>query len=124
MAFTYDLSTSIGKVRRKIADTDAGLYSFEDAEVQSALDEHSDSLNRAAADLLRTLAVDRVKLDKRVKALDGEVDRKGIVNNLLAAAKALDEADADAGGFAIASTVGNFFGKRERLRKEIERNGE
>jgi len=124
MAFTYDVSTNVGKVRRKIADTNSASYSFEDAEVEAALAEHDDSLNRAAADLLRTMAVDMAKLEKRIKALDVEVDRKGMSKALLDAARALDEADVDAGGFAIASAVGNFFGKRERLRKESERNGE
>lgn len=37
MAFTYDITTSRGRVRLNLADTDATAYVFEDAEIDQLL---------------------------------------------------------------------------------------
>ncbi len=65
MSFTYVLTTSIGKVRRKLADTGGVApgatatsgFAFEDEEITSALDEMGD-VNGAVGELAKTLLVD------------------------------------------------------------------
>ena len=56
MAFTYDLTTDIGKVRLLISDTDATSFHFTDAEIQVFLDMASDSILIAAAFALEAWA--------------------------------------------------------------------
>jgi hypothetical protein len=66
MAFTYDLTTSAGKVRLLIADTNGDGYDFEDAEIAAALGLEDNSVRRAAATLLDALAANRARLSVRV----------------------------------------------------------
>ena len=54
MAFTYDVTTSRGKVRLRIADTTSTAYVFEDAEVDYALTAGG-SVNGAVVELARML---------------------------------------------------------------------
>ncbi len=56
MAFTYVLTTDIGKVRLLIGDTDAADYHFEDAELQAFIDLASGALYLAAAMALEAWA--------------------------------------------------------------------
>ena len=52
MSLAYDITTTIGKVRLLIGDTDDTAYVFTDAELQYFLDENSNSVPLAAADAL------------------------------------------------------------------------
>lgn len=60
MAFTYDLSTNIGKVRIKLTDTREESAWFSDAEIQAALDEGG-TVNLAVVYLARVLLMDRAR---------------------------------------------------------------
>jgi len=66
MAFTYDLTTNIGKIRLLIADTDEDSYDFEDDEITAAND-LSVNIYYASAILLRSLAANRARLSVSVK---------------------------------------------------------
>lgn len=56
MAFTYDLSTDIGKVRLLIPDTDATAYHLEDAEIAYLLEQTGGNVKAAAVEACRWLA--------------------------------------------------------------------
>lgn len=49
MAFTYDINTNRGKVRRLCSDTDSGDQIFTDDEIDFFLDEASDNIYGAAS---------------------------------------------------------------------------
>jgi len=57
MAFTYDPTTTLGRLREKIGDlyTDSPL--FDDEELENILSEYNDNLNLAAAEALRRLLI-------------------------------------------------------------------
>jgi len=56
LAFTYDITTNIGKVRRLIGDVDHDSALYRDNEIQFFLDEALDNLYYAAAEALESLA--------------------------------------------------------------------
>lgn len=56
MAYTYDLSTNIGKVRLLIPDNDENAYDLGDDEIQYFLDQAGASVNRAAIRACKWLA--------------------------------------------------------------------
>lgn len=60
MAFTYSLSTDVGKVRLKVADTNSAAYAFEDAEIQAFLDEGG-TVTKAAILAIQTLIMDAAR---------------------------------------------------------------
>lgn len=64
MAFTYTLSTDVGKVRLKLADTNSSAYAFEDAEISEFLDEGG-SVNKAVALGIRSLLASKALRVKR-----------------------------------------------------------
>jgi len=90
MAFTYDLTTDIGKVRLLIADADASDYTFEDDEVAFAVSEEAD-LKCAAALLLESLAANRSRLAVRVSRGVRTEDLTQVSKELAARAKELRE---------------------------------
>jgi len=56
LSFTLDYTTDRGKIRLLIHDISATDYVFEDAAIDGALEQNSDSVLLAAADLCRSLA--------------------------------------------------------------------
>lgn len=90
MAFTYDLSTSRGKVRLKIADTASTAYAFEDAEIDAFLSEGS-SVVGASRLALQTLLVDAARRQRAFTVQGVTYDDKGRVD-------ALQQALANLGG--------------------------
>lgn len=120
----YDPTTDAGKVRLLIADTaDPPDQIFTDAEITAFLDMAGDSIQRAAASGLRSIAASRARLSKRLKVLDVEVDRKQAVRDLLDAAKAIEEAADEDGAFAFAEMVpNNVYAIEERLVKDAQRD--
>lgn len=118
----YDPTTDIGKVRLLIGDTDEVV--FTDAEIQAFLNLADDSIGVAAAKALRAMAASQARLEKRLKALDIELDTKGLAKELRALAKELEESEEEEGAFAIAEMVpNNRYAIEERLRKEAQRQG-
>ena len=69
MAFTYDLTTAIGKVRLLIPDNESTAYELEDAEITYFLTERGNSVKAAAADCCNQLA--RMYAQKATFTADG-----------------------------------------------------
>lgn len=102
-AATYDIATDVGRVRLLVADTDTGDATFSDAEIEWAL-AAEDGVYRAAALLLRALAVDSARLAVRVSRGGVSEDLTQVAANLRAQADAY-EAKANAGIPALSSVV-------------------
>ena len=100
MAFTYDTTTDIGKLRFLIGDT-TDPPNFQDAELQLALDMAVGALLPAAASCCEALARRMMqKPDEQIG--DYKVDRSKTAANLLEMAKRYRTADEEAPAFGIA----------------------
>jgi hypothetical protein len=64
VAFSYDITTSRGRVRFNLADTTSTAYVFEDAEIDELISSEG-SVGDATAAALRTLLADRARRSKR-----------------------------------------------------------
>ena len=125
MSFTYDTTTSRGRVRLLITDTDSESYLFEDAEIDAflALAPES-SVHRAAAQALEVIACSEVLVQKRIKLLDLSTDGPAEAKELreLAASyrQQADQIEAaeEGGAFDIAEMPIDVFGYREHLWNE------
>jgi len=126
MAFTYDTATDTGKTRLLIFDTDATNYVFEDAELSVFFVMEGDSLKRAAALALETMASNEAFVLKVITLMDLRTDGAATARALLARAALLrsqadDEEFADDAGFDWAEMVVDTFSGRERLAKQVLR---
>ena len=102
MAFTYDLSTDIGKVRLLIPDSSAN-YVFEDAEITAFLGMES-GVKRAAALALETIASNETLVLKVIRLLDLSTDGAKVADSLLKRAALLrQQADGEAMDAELAS---------------------
>ena len=70
MAFTYDPSTSRGRVRLMIPDRRPDEAIFSDVEIDTFLNIEGDSIKRAAALALETIAADEALVQKVMTRLD------------------------------------------------------
>jgi hypothetical protein len=86
MSFTYVLTTNIGKVRLKIADTDGTSFHFTDEEIQVFLDEASDDILLAAALALEAWAASLSESSTSEKIGDYAYTKKQ-TDNMLALAQ-------------------------------------
>lgn len=121
MAFTYDVTNNVGKVRMLISDRDIENAIFQDAEVQAYYD-MAGSVYRAAALALETIAASEVLVQKRIKTLSLQTDGPACAEALRKVAESLRARDDEDGeGFDIAEMVVNPFGERERLYKQYQR---
>ena len=81
MAFTYDLTTSIGKCRLKLTDTREAAAWFTDGEIQAALDEGG-TVNRAVVYLARVLLMDKARRAARWANGEGSQDDTATIGAL------------------------------------------
>jgi hypothetical protein len=108
MSFTYDATTSAGRVRLLIPDTDAVNHVFSDEEIAAFLIMEGSGVKRAAALALETMASNEAFVQKAIKILDLSTDGPKVSAELRARAKdlrsqaAAEEAATDGGGFDIA----------------------
>lgn len=119
MAFSYDLSTDVGKIRVLIPDNKGDAYVFEDDELAAFYALEGNSLKRAAALALETIASNEVMVLKIIRLLDISTDGAKVSDALLKRAEKLrsqadDEETAANGGFDIAEMVVDQFGYREK----------
>lgn len=120
-------ATPEGYVRLLITDTlvdDPDTMIFTDAEIAAFLDRNGQSVYRAAAVALETIATDQVLVLKVIKTLDLETDGAKVAAQLLARAKTLreqadDDPDSADDDFAIAEFADPVFGRRELLHKGL-----
>lgn len=89
MAFTYDLSNSIGKVRLLIPDTQQTAAVFSDEEITAFLALESSSVRRATALALESIASNEALTLKVVRLLDVQTDGAKLSDSLLSRAKLL-----------------------------------
>jgi len=127
MAFSFDLSSDLGKVRLLIPDRVAEEYLFHDEEVLAFLD-IEDGVKRSTALALETVASDNAMTLKVIRLLDLSTDGAKVSDALLKRAQGLrDQADKEdeSGemGFDIAEMVYDDFSLREKIVKEAERSG-
>lgn len=121
MAFTYDVSTDIGKVRMLITDRDESRPVFQDAEIQAYLDLEDSSIRRAAAAALETMASDQALVLKVIVTLDLETDGAKVSDALMKRAAVLRKTEDETGAFDIAEMITNDFGDREWFDGAIRR---
>lgn len=128
--FTYDLTTNAGKIRLLVADTTADGYDFDDEEIAAALSLEGDSIRRAAALLLDSLAANRARLSVRVGRGSGvSEDLTQVAKDLHAQAAALREQaiDSDEGApleAIVSPTVDRFSAWDNAAHADDETAGE
>ena len=127
MAFSFDLSSDLGKVRLLIPDRQPDEYVFDDVDILALL-EMEDGIKRTTALALETIASDQAMTLKVIRLLDLSTDGAKVSDALLKRAKSLrDQADVEdeSGemGFDIAEMVYDDFSYREKIVKEFERSG-
>lgn len=126
MAFTYVLTENVGKIRAMIPDNTLATYIFEDDELEAFYAIEGDSLKRATALALETIASNEAMVLKVIKTLDITTDGAKVSDALLKRADKLrdqadDEEAAAGGGFDVAELVYDDFTYRERLVKQAQR---
>jgi hypothetical protein len=126
MAFTYDITTPAGKVRLLCTDVDSTNPVFQDTEIAAFLTMESDSIKRAAALALETIAANQVLVLKVIELLEIKTDGAAVARELRLRAgllrdQAAAEIDADDVAFDIAEQVFDPFSYRERVYNEALR---
>jgi hypothetical protein len=89
MAFTYDLSNTIGKVRLRIPDRVQAEAMFQDDEIQEFLEGAGGVIVLAVADVLDTIATDQALVLKYIKTNNLETDGSKVSKSLTDRANAL-----------------------------------
>ena len=127
MTFTYsiaDLSSNGSRVRLLLRDTDSDNVLFQDEEIAAFLAIEGDSIKRAAAMGLETIAANQVLVLKVIRLMDLQTDGAAVGRELRMQAKQLreqaaaEEASADGGAWDVAEMVVDEFTARERLWKQ------
>jgi len=77
MAFTYDISTNIGKIRLIIQDKDIDNYIFEDEELSFYLGRNDNNITRTAIEICRTLAMKFMQGSSQEVSIDDITIREG-----------------------------------------------
>lgn len=120
MAFSYTLTTNVGKIRAMIPDNNAATYNFEDDEIEVFYAIEGSSLKRAVALALETIASNEAMVLKVIKLLDVSTDGAKVADALLKRAALLrkqadDEEVAADGAFDIAEMVIDPFQYRQKV---------
>lgn len=126
MAFSYVLTTTTGKIRAMIPDSNADSYVFEDAEIEVFYAVEGDSLKRAVALALETIASNEAMVLKVIRLLDISTDGAKVSDALLKRAallrsQALDAEAATDAGFDVAEMVIDDFAYRQHAWNETLR---
>ena len=126
MAFTYDLATSVGKVRLLVPDRNAADYVWEDAEITAFLAAEGNVVKLGTALALETMASNEAYVQKVIRILELSTNGAQTADALLKRAAVLraqaEDEVADA-GFEIAEMVLDDFSYREFLEKDALRYG-
>jgi hypothetical protein len=128
MTFTYDPTTSIGKVRMLIPDRVEDNAIFSDEEIEALLSMNGSNVRRATAEALETIASDEVMTLKVLSTLDLSTNGASVSSAILERAKILrtkaddDDLADEGGGFDYAEMGVNAFTRRERFVKQAQRD--
>ena len=119
---TVDTTTTIGKIRTIIRDTqEPPEQVFTDPEIQVFYDLEL-TIKSASAMALESMASDEALLFKVIKILDLSTNGPAVAAQLMKHAESLRSTDSE-GGFDVIETADDPFTYRERLRKEFQRHG-
>lgn len=123
MAFTYDPTTDAGRVRLLCYDTDASNEIFSDAEIDAFIELEPDSVKRAAALAVETIARQEVMVLKVAKFMDIWTDGARVADTLMRTAAQLrsqaDDDDARAGDLVDFAEFASIpFGAQQRYYNE------
>lgn len=126
MAFSYDLTTDVGKVRLLVPDNKASAYVFEDAEYTALLALESNDVRCAAALALETIASDTAMTLKVITINGLSTNGQATAAALMARAAKLRElaaaaTEAGLAGFDIAEMVLDQFSWQDRVYNEALR---
>lgn len=117
----YDPSTSAGRVRLLINDTDTDDPVFDTDEIAAFLAMEGDDVRLAAASALDVLASNEAMVQKRIRLLDLQTDGPAVAKALRDHAGVLRGQVDEAGDFEIAEMVHDDFSWRERIEKQYLR---
>jgi len=125
MTWTYDLSTNIGKVRLRVADTNEDRPVMGDEEYAAFLDMAGDSVTLASAMALETIATNEIMCLKVVNLMGAIVtDSASAAKQLRALAQTLREEYAtlgdDGAGFVTIEMVDGPEMREEKFWKTEE----
>jgi hypothetical protein len=128
MAFSFDPTTTIGRVRLLIPDRVAAEAIFSDAEIEAFLSVEGDSVKRAAALGLEVVASDEAYVQKAIHLGDLWTDGAKTANALMDRAKLLREQaaqddPAELAAFDVASYAFDPFGTSEIITNGWLRRG-
>lgn len=120
VSFTYDITTTTGQIRSIVPDSNPDAYVFEDSELAAFYAIEGQSLKRAAALALETIASNEAMVLKVIRLLDIQTDGAKVSDTLLKRAEKLrDQADdeeiAEHGAFDIAEWAVDSFTTRDLL---------
>jgi len=120
MAFTYDLTTNLGKVRNMIGDaTDTG-HILEDADINAFISMVNSDLYKAASLCLYRIAASQALLAKMKKAGDYQEDLRAIAKEVREVAKVYSDMSENTPAEAQAESFVNDFSYRDVLtRKDL-----
>lgn len=121
---TYDVDTDLGLVRLLISDIggkDGSSFIFVDKEIEAILSRR-ESVELAAATLLRTIAGNEAMVSKRIEFMELKTDGPAVSKELRELATALETTADDDAVFEIVQMNVDMFSKRDlilnRLRRE------
>ena len=115
--FSYDLATTVGKIRLLIMDKDETDYIFTDAELTQFYSLEDSSVFCAAALALEGMASNEAYVQKRIKILDITTDGPAVAKSLLERAKVLRE-EAEDWDIDWAEMAVSDFAYREMIEKD------
>lgn len=125
MGATYDVATPRGQVRLLITDVDIANPLFQDGELDGFLAMEGQSVKRAAATALDTIASNESLVQKATRILDLSTNGPAVAADLREHAAALreqaDDEETD-GAFDIAELVTGPFSARERVYNQALRD--
>lgn len=109
MAFTYNLSNNIGKIRNLIGDVLEASALLTDEEITSFLSMQANDLYMTAALCLRRIAANKVLVARVRKSGDFMEDTRDIVKNMMSVAKTYEDMSKSAPAEADAETIYTDF---------------
>jgi len=122
MAFTYDPTTNLGKVRNMIGDVTATSYLLEDADINAFLSMTSNDLYKAAALCLYRIAASKALLAKKKTAGNYSEDLSMIAREVREVAKIYETMSQSIPAEAQAESITTDFSYREVVLGKVLRN--
>ncbi len=118
MSFNYDLETDTGKVRLLISDQSETDHIYSDEEISTFLSMEENSVLKASALALESIAGNQALVKQRIRILDISTDGVAVSQELRQIAKSLrEQAGTREDSFAIADIADDIFSIRDQRLK-------